>query len=210
MLLALDQVQADLGGPELRCPDRPGWLRPWGFAQTRSLRSAGGGRVWLRPRRVHCASSRVAHVLLPELAPPHRAYTIDVMGPALPASAGGRSHRTISADLGIPADTVRDWMRQVRAGAEWLHVQGTIAAHTLDPLLPVIVPAGTAPGDAMAALATAAAASVRRLGTTAPPWQIIALIARRQLLSPVRHPARPNAHLPASCVATESGAFIII
>ena len=92
----------------------------------------------------------------------------------------------IGADLGIPADTVRDWIRRVRARAEWLHVQGTITAHTLDPLLPVIVPAGTAPSDAMPACATAAAASVRRLGTTVSPWQIIALIARRQLLAPVR------------------------
>ena len=107
---------------------------------TRSLRSSGGGRVWLRPRRVRCASCRVTHVVLPALAPPHRAYTIDVVGQALLASACGQSHRKIGADLGIPADTVRDWIRRVRARAEWLRVQGTIAAHTLDPMLPVIVP----------------------------------------------------------------------
>lgn len=186
MLLVLDQAQADLGGPELRCPDCSGRLRRWGFARTRRLRCAGGGRVWLRPRRVRCASCRVTHVLLPALAPPHRAYTIDVVGQALLASALGRSHRRIGADLGVPADTVRDWIRRVRARAEWLRVQGTIAAHRLDPMLPVIVPAGSALGDAMSALAAAAAASVRRLGPTAPPWQIIAMIARGQLLAPVR------------------------
>ena len=186
MILVLDQAQADLGGSELRCPDCHGQLRRWGFARTRSLRCSGGGRVWLRPRRVRCASCSVTHVLLPALAPPHRAYTIDVVGQALLASALGRSHRTIGADLGIPADTVRDWIRRVRARAEWLRVQGTIAAHTLDPMLPVIVPAGSALADAMSALATAAAASVRRLGPTAPPWQIIAMIARGQLLAPVR------------------------
>ena len=128
----------------------------------------------------------MTHVLPPALAPPHRAYTIDVVGQALLASACGQSHRTIGADLGVPADTVRDWIRRVRARAEWLRVQGTIKAHMLDPMLPVIVPAGTALGDAMSALATAAAASVRRLGPTAPPWQIIAMIARGQLLAPVR------------------------
>ena len=105
---------------------------------------------------------------LPALAPPHRAYTIDVVGQALLASACGRSHRTIGADLGVPADTVRDWIRRVRARAQWLRVQGTIAAHRLDPMLPVIVPAGSALADAMSALATAAAAMVRRLGPTAP------------------------------------------
>jgi hypothetical protein len=186
VLLVLDQAQADLGGPELRCPHCPGRLRRWGFARPRSLRSCGGGRVWLRPRRVRCANCRVTHVLLPALAPPHRAYTIDVVGQALLASACGRSHRTIGADLGVPADTVRDWIRRVRARAEWLRVQGTIAAHTLDPMLPVIVPAGSPLADAMSALATAAAAMVRRLGPTAPPWQIIAIIARGQLLAPVR------------------------
>lgn len=186
MILVLDQAQADLGGADLRCPDCPGQLRPWGFARTRSLRSSGGGRMSLRPRRVRCARCRVTHVLLPALAPPHRAYTIDIIGQALLASALGRSHRTISADLGIPADTVRDWIRRVRARAEWLRVQGTVAAHTLDPMLPVIVPAGSVLADAMSALATAAAASVRRLGPMASPWQIIAMIARGQLLAPVR------------------------
>jgi hypothetical protein len=129
---------------------------------------------------------QVTHALLPALAPPHRAYAIDVVGQALLASALGRSHRTIGADLGVPADTVRDWIRRVRARAEWLRVQGTIAAHRLDPMLPVIVLAGSALADAVSALATAAAAMVRRLGPLAPPWQIIAMIARGQLLALVR------------------------
>jgi len=186
VILVQDQAQADLGAPELTCPHCPGQLRRWGFARTRSLRSFGGGRVWLRPRRVRCASCRVTHVLLPALAPPHRAYTIDLVGQALLASAGGQSHQAIGADLGVPPDTVRDWIRRVKARAEWLRVQGTIRAHMLDPMLPVIVPAGSALADALSALATAAAASVRRLGPTAPPWQLIAMIARGQLLAPVR------------------------
>ena len=85
-----DQAEADLGAPELTCPHCPGQLRRWGFARTRSLRSFGGGRVWLRPRRVRCANCRVTHVLLPALAPPHRAYTIDLVGQALLASAAGQ------------------------------------------------------------------------------------------------------------------------
>ena len=186
VILVQDQAHADLGGQELTCPDCPGRLRRWGFARTRSLRSFGGGRVWLRPRRVRCTSCRVTHVLLPALAPPHRAYTIDLVGAALLASAGGQGHRAIGADLGVPPDTVRDWIRRVKARAEWLRVQGTIRAHMLDPMLPVIVPAGSALADALSALATAAAASVRRLGPTAPPWQLIAMIARGQLLAPVR------------------------
>jgi len=186
VILVLDQAQADLAGPELTRPNCPGRLRRWGFARIRSLRSSAGGRVWLRPRRVRCARCRVSHVLLHALAPPHRAHTIDLVGQALLASASGHSHRAIGAALGIPADTVRDWIRRVRARAEWLRVQGTIAAHTLDPMLREIAPAGSALADAMSALAAAAAASVRRLGPTAPPWQIIAMISRRQLLAPMR------------------------
>ena len=133
MIVVLDEAQADLAGSELRCPDCPGQLRRWGFVRTRSLRCAGGGRVSLRPRRVRCAGCRVTHVLLTALAPPHRAYAIDVVGQALLASASGRSHRTIGADLGVPADTVRDWIRRVRARAEWLRVQGTIASQRVGP-----------------------------------------------------------------------------
>jgi Domain of unknown function (DUF6431) len=102
VILVWDQAKADLAGPELTCPHCPGRLRRWGFARARSLRSFGGGRVWLRPRRVRCTSCRVTHVLLPALAPPHRAYTIDLVGRALLASAGGQSHRAIGADLGVP------------------------------------------------------------------------------------------------------------
>ena len=186
VILVQDQAQADLGAPELTCPHCPGQLRRWGFARTRWLRSFGGERVWLRPRRVRCANCKVTHVLLPALAPPHRAYTIDLVAAALLASAGGQGHRGIGADLGVPPDTVRDWIRRVKARAEWLRVQGTIRAHMLDPMLPVIVPAGSALADALSALATAAAASVRRLGPTTPPWQLIAMIAHGQLLAPLR------------------------
>src|SRR5674476_1704857 len=89
VILVQDQAKGDLGGPELRCPDCPGQLRRWGFARTRWLRSFGGGRVWLLPRRVRCTSCRVTHVLLPALAPPPCAYTIDLVGVALLASADG-------------------------------------------------------------------------------------------------------------------------
>jgi len=86
----------------------------------------------------------VTHVLLPALAPARHGYVIDVVGHALLACAFGQSYRTIGADLGVPADTVRGWIRRVRARAEWLRVQGTISAHKFDPMLPVIVPTGSA------------------------------------------------------------------
>lgn len=188
MIVVLDEAeaQADVAGLTLRCPGCFGQLRRWGFARTRSLRSSGGGHVSLRPRRVRCVSCRVTHVLLPALAPAHRGYVIDVVGQALLACALGQSHRTIGADLGVPADTVRGWIRRVRARAEWLRVQGTVTAHKYDPMQATIVPAGSQLADAVSALGTAAAALARRIGLLAPPWQIIAMIACGQLLAPLR------------------------
>jgi len=188
VIVVLDeaQAQADVAGLALRCPGCSGQLRRWGFARTRSLRSSGGGRVSLRPRRVRCAGCRVTHVLLPARAPARRGYVIDVVGQALLACAFGQSHRTIGADLGVPADTVRGWIRRVQARAEWLRVQGTITAHRYDPMLPAIVPAGSPLADAVSALGTAAAAMARRISLLAPPWQVIAMIACGQLLAPLR------------------------
>jgi hypothetical protein len=96
----------------------------------------------------------------------------------------GQSHRTIGTDLGVPAGTVRGWIRRVRARAEWLRVQDTIAAHNFDPMLPAIVPAGSLLlANPVSALGTAAAALARRIGLLAPPWQIIAMIACGQFLA---------------------------
>ena len=128
VVLGEARAQADLAGSVLRCPGCAGRLRRWGFARSRSLRAPGGGRLWLRPRRVCCTGCAVTHVLLPAIAPARHAYAIDVVGQVLLARARGRSHRTIGAELEIPPDTVRGWIRRVTARSEWLRVQGTTMA----------------------------------------------------------------------------------
>lgn len=188
MIVVLDEAraQADVAGSVLRCPGCAGRLRRWGFARPRSLRAPGGGRVLLRPRRVRCTSCTATHVLLPAIAPARHGYAIDVVGQVLLARARGRGHRTIGAELGMPPDTVRGWIRRVTARAEWLRVQGTTTAHQFDPMLPVTVPAGSPLADAVSVLGAAASAVVRTLGPIAPPWQIIAMIAGGRLLTPPR------------------------
>lgn len=188
MIVVLDEARAqqDVAGATLRCPGCAGQLRRWGFAPTRSLHLARGARASLRPRRVRCASCAVTHVLLPAVAPARHAYAIEVVGQALLGSIAGQGHRRIGPELGVPADTVRGWVRRVNARAEWLRMQGTTWAHEFDPMLPVVVAAGSALADAVSVLATAAAAAVRLLGPIAPVWQIIAMIAGGQLLSPLR------------------------
>lgn len=166
MIVVLDEQQAhrDLAGATLRCPSCAGPLRLWGFARVRRLRLPGGGRLELRPRRARCAVCSVTHVLLPARVPARQAYSIEVVGPALLARASGHSCRTIGIDLGLPADTARGWVRRANGRAEWLRAQGTAQAHEYDPLLPAVPPTGgSALAEALAALALAAAAVVRRL-----------------------------------------------
>lgn len=86
----------------------------------------------------------------------------------------------------MPADTVRGWIRRATARAEWLRIQGTTRAYQCDPLLPAITTAGSPLADALCALGVAAAAVRRLLGPIAPPWQMIAVVARGQLLAPLR------------------------
>jgi len=81
---------------------------------------------------------------------------------------------------------VGGWIRRANGRAEWLRVQGTIRAHECDPMLPASIPTGSALDDALSALGIAAAAVLRRLGPIAPPWHIIAMLARGRLLAPER------------------------
>ena len=125
-------------------------------------------------------------MLLPACAPARHTHTIELIGLALLASAQGHSARTISTELAVPADTIRGWVRRATGRAGWLYAQGIIAAHSYDPALAATAPERSALADALDALAAAAAAVVRLLGPLGPPWQIIAMIVRGQLLAPLR------------------------
>jgi hypothetical protein len=113
----------------LRCPqpDCVGVLRGWASARTRSIRHAGSD-VELTPDRARCASCRVTHVLLPAFYVPRRAYSVEVIGAALLGKADGRGHREIADGLGVPAATVRGWLRGVQRGASALIAQAITAA----------------------------------------------------------------------------------
>lgn len=190
MIVVLDEARAhrDLASAALPCPGCSAPLQPWGFARARSLRLPCGGQARLRPRRVRCRACAATHVLLPALAPARHAYVIEVIGQALLAAANGQGHRAIGAGLGLPPDTVRGWIRRATGRAQWLRVQGVTAAHALDSVHPPITAAGcgSALADALSALGLAAAAARRVFGPAAPPWQLIAVLARGRLLAPLR------------------------
>ncbi len=124
-------------------------------------------------------------MLLPASCLPRRAVTVQVGGEVLLAKVSGASHRRIAADLGLPADTVRGWIRRATANASWLSECATIMAVRLDSMCAPILPTGTPLGDALEALGSAAAAATRRLGPDVPPWERIAHFTNWRLLIPV-------------------------
>ncbi|UQX11328.1 helix-turn-helix domain-containing protein [Candidatus Mycobacterium methanotrophicum] len=107
---------------------------------------------------------------------------------ALLAAAAGQGHRSIAERLGVPADTVRGWLRAARTGSPWLcqraaEVHGRVNLAREDPVLPV---ADRTP-LAYAVDALGAAAAVRRFfGAVleASGWQLIVLITGGRLLRP--------------------------
>ena len=179
------QVERRLLAGLLACPDCGGRLGPWGHARARVLR--GVGALWwrCRPRRAVCAGCGRTHVLLPVNALVRRADVVGVIGSGLALSAAGWGHRRIAERLGRPPGTVRGWVRRLRARAEALRSAFTELLVDLDPLVLLPEPAGTALGDAAAAIVAAAVAAVRRWGVAVSglsPWELAAAVTSGRLL----------------------------
>ena len=123
------RVESRLTAGEVGCPGCPGVLAPWGWARRRRVRGVGS----LRPRRARCGGCLVTHVLLPVTVLLRRADAVEVIGAALTARAAGLGHRRIAVWLGVPAGTVRGWLRrwgyQLEARKLWMAspVPGTAA-----------------------------------------------------------------------------------
>lgn len=117
------------------------------------------------------------------------------LGRALLAAANGTGHRPIADRLGIPADTVRGWLRAARDNSRWLYKTAVTALHQAvrdDPALPA--PNRSALWYAVDALG-AAAAKIRRLFGTAirtTAWPLIVLITGGRLLRPLAGSFRLN------------------
>lgn len=155
-----------------------------GGARPRQLQSRGGLRIKIRPRRACCRSCRRTQVLLPVSTLPRRGYTIEVIGAALVAKASGEGHRRIADRLGLPADTVRGWLRRFESLAETIRSLATVWAYRLSSRLARIEPQGSPFADAVGALGLALAAVVRRLGPARSPWHIASGLIDGALLAP--------------------------
>jgi Domain of unknown function (DUF6431)/Homeodomain-like domain len=181
-------VEARLVGGLLACPSCREVLRPWGHARDRVLRCRSGDR-WLRPRRARCRGCAVTHVLLPEIVLSRRQDEVSVIGAAIVASVAGEGYRRIAAKLGVPADTVRGWLRRFCERAGMLRAHFTRCAVALDAEIGRVMPVGSGTADAVEVIAVAARAWVLRFGP-ADPWAVVSRLSGGVLLA-TRAPAFP-------------------
>jgi hypothetical protein len=168
----------------LPCPDCREPLKPWGRARERTVRDRGGVLMTFRPDRGRCTGCGATHVILGVNLLPGRAYATGLIGRVLLSAAGGRGHRGIAREAGIPDGTVRGWIRRACRSAGQLRVTGVQAVVALDPeLLPARVLASPL-ACALDALGAAAVAMGDRFGLhDTDPWARIAALTRGRLLS---------------------------
>jgi hypothetical protein len=110
-----------------------------------------------------------------------------VIGTAAAAALAGAGCARIGARLGVPAATVRGWLRRLRCRAEEMRCSAMAEMGFLiggtDPALPR--PAASPLGDALNAVAAAAhAASIA--GAVQPLWPLLARFGLARYLMPAR------------------------
>lgn len=155
-------VESRLAGGEISCPScSEGVLAGWGFARPRRI---VGVAAEVRPRRSRCRGCAVTHVLLPVPLLLRRAYLAELIWAALVAKARGGGHRPIAQRLGIPATTVRGWLRVMagRCGAVRNWFLNIAVTAGIDVSIPKA--SGSACGDVLTAVEAARAAICARFG----------------------------------------------
>ena len=191
MLLCADAAaaSADLAGGLLACPScHAGRLKRWGYGRERAVRLLDGATARLRPQRARCGSCRRTQVLLPSWCAPRRADAIEVIGTAAAMALAGAGYGRIGAGLGVPAATVRGWLRRLRSAAEAMrqdamHQLGFVGG-LADPPLPG---AGSPLGDALNAVAACVQAAIARFGLSrADLWPLLGRFGLARYLAPAR------------------------
>lgn len=175
-------VDVELAAGRLCCPSCSGSLAPWGWARPRRLRTRTGVRR-LRPRRTRCRTCHATHVLVPTSTLLRRSATADLIGAALLAKRGGRGHRRIAELLGVPAATVRGWLRRFTARAEHIRGMATAWANWLYATVGPIIPRGSPFDDALEALSAAVGVITRTLGPARSPWHAVGALTGTLLLA---------------------------
>jgi hypothetical protein len=176
------EVERELVAGGLVCPACRARLRPWGFARWRVQRGGSGVQVRRRPRRSICSGCGATHVLLPVDGFVRRRDLAEVIGEALAARAAGAGHRRIARRLGVPADTVRGWLRRFVARAGEIREHFTRLAHLLGANLVAVKARASPAADALEAIGVAAQAAAARFGAM-PVWWFASAATGGRLLS---------------------------
>jgi hypothetical protein len=181
------RVERMLEEGSLCCPVCGGRLARWGYALERVVFGPGRSGRAVRPRRSRCRGCGVTHVLLPARLLLRRADEAPVIGAALAAAARGQGHRRVAAELKVPEDTVRGWLRRAAGRAGQVREVFTKAAAALSADPVPLEPAGSPLADALVAVAAVAAGAARRWpGLLAvSPWEIVSAVTNATLLAPV-------------------------
>lgn len=143
-------------------------------------------------------------MLLPVTVLVRRAYATEVIGAALVAHAEGAGHRSIGARLGVPAATVRGWLRVAATRLETTRVYLLAVAARAGVGRPVPKALGSPWRDLLAALGAAMAALTDRFGNVGvlgpvTAWQVAAACSAGRLLAPGWPPAGPGVAGNTSC-----------
>lgn len=189
----LAHVESRLAAGEIGCPTcQVGVLGGWGYARVRQVEGLSDP---VRPRRARCRACLVTHVLLPVTMLLRRAYAAKRIWAALSARAEGFGHRRIGVRLGIPATTVRGWLRRMGSRLETTRTWFLQVAVTAGVDVTIPDAAGCAWRDMVAAATAATTAITSRFGTTGllgkvTPVQVAVATTGSRLLSPGWSPPR--------------------
>jgi hypothetical protein len=179
-----DLVEQRLLSCELKCPVCLGVLRPWFYARWRTVRGLLGAVIRFRPRRSRCRQCSRTHVLLPDTTLLRRAYSVDVISVALMGRADGWGHRKIARSLGVPAGTVRGWLRRFTVHAGYWRQVFTGLRYRLDSV-PGPIQAQDSPfGDVVEVIGLAGSAAIRCQAFSGTVWQFASVASGGLLLSP--------------------------
>lgn len=132
-------------------------------------------------RRVLCRGCGRSHSCWPGVLVGRRVDVAVVIGAALEAKAAGWGHRPIARRLGVPAATVRGWLRRFSAVAGEVARRLVAVAAAADPAVRG-PPVGAPLVAAVAAVELVAAAMAHASGEPADRWRLaVAAMAGRLL-----------------------------
>jgi hypothetical protein len=137
----------------------------------------------------------VTHVLLPVTVLLRRAYAGERIWGALTARADGLGHQRIAAGLGVPAATVRGWLRRAAQRLEAIRSWFLGVAVTAGVDVKIPDASGCGWRDVLGAVATATAAIRFRFGSdgllgAVTPERVAVAVSSGRLLAPDWPPPR--------------------